>query len=361
MKKALKYRIAGWILVVLVVLALALGGTWIVMTEMGRTRLHRNASSQMPSAGALSEQEQTEGTQQENLTPDDAWQDDWIRYNGQVYDYNENIMTFLCMGVDVQDKITEKQTGLASGQADAIFLLVLNPDTKEIHIIAIDRNTMTEIETYDDDGNFTGVMIAQINLAHGYGDGKEQSAQYQVKAVSKLMYDLPIHGYCAINMAAIPLINDAVGGVDVTMLEDLPEVLPNSRKGDQIHLEGENAYWYVKYRDVAVEESARLRLGRQKQYLTAYINKAKEVFKKDVTLPITLFNGISGYMTTDVTVDEVVYLAGTAAGYFFSEENLIMLPGETDTSGRFDEFYVDEERLKQIIIETFYTPLEEIE
>ena len=34
--------------------------------------------------------------------------------------------------------------------------------------------------------------------------------------MSNLFYQLPIHGYAAINMSAIATINDAVGGVDVT-------------------------------------------------------------------------------------------------------------------------------------------------
>ena len=68
-------------------------------------------------------------------------------------------------------------------------------------------------------------------------------------------------------------------------------------------------------------------------------------------------------MTTDLTVDEIVYLASTAAGYSFSEENLKLVPGETDLSKEFDEFYPNNDELKQIIVDIFYTelPKEEIE
>ena len=65
-----------------------------------------------------------------------------------------------------------------------------------------------------------------------------------------------------------------------------------------------------------------MRLNRQKQYLTAYIAQAKEAFKQDVTLPVTLFNKLTPYMITDITLDEVVYLAGQAAGYSFSSDNM---------------------------------------
>jgi hypothetical protein len=36
--------------------------------------------------------------------PDVVWQSDWVRYDGSVYDYNENINTFLIMGIDKPDE-----------------------------------------------------------------------------------------------------------------------------------------------------------------------------------------------------------------------------------------------------------------
>lgn len=357
MSKRKKYQVAAWLLVIVVVLVVIVCGGFLVLTKMGKLRLQRNATSQMP---ALSEN--LNSGQQEILEADDTqWEDDWVRFDGKVYDYNENILTFLCMGIDVYDEVTDAQSGLAAGQADALFLLVLNPDTKQMYIIAIDRNTMTDVYTYDKKGNFKSVVQAQIALAHGYGDGKEGSAENTIKSVSSVMYDLPIHGYCAVNMAAIPAINDAVGGIDVTVLEDMTKHFPQFKEGAKVHLEGENAYWYVKYRDIEKEGSARSRLNRQKQYLIAYVDQAKQAVKSDVTLPIALFNSVSKYMTTNITVDEVAYLAGNVAGYSFQEDNLIMIPGQTDTSGRFDEFYPDDEQLRRIIIDVFYTPVEGLE
>lgn len=358
MSKRKKYQIAAWVLVILAVLAALLAIGFFVMTRMGKARLQRNATSQMPVMAGNAEEGQQET---EVLEPDDTWEDDWIRYRGGVYDYNENILTFLCMGIDVNDEVDNSQKGLKAGQADALFLLVLNPDSRQMSIIAIDRNTMTQIDTYDNDNKYVSTQLGQIALAHGYGDGREGSAENTMKAVSKLMYDLPIHGYCAINMAAIPAINDTVGGVDVTVLEDMTRQNKAFVEGARLHLEGRLAYLYVKYRDTSVEGSARLRLNRQKQYLINYVGQAKKAFASDITVPITLFNKITPYMVTNITADEVAYLAGSVAGYSFSEENLIMLPGTTDTSGRFDEFHVDDEQLRQVIVDVFYTPVEDAE
>lgn len=337
------------ILTALAALPLSVAILILITARLGHASLQSSASSRMPQLSA----------DDSPPAPDNTWEEDWVRYQGKVYDYNENILTFLFMGIDVDDVLSEKQQGWASGQADALFLLVLNPDTRRITVIAIDRNTMTDVDMYDQENHFLATVQAQINLAHGYGDGREQSAANQVKAVSRLMYELPIHGYCAINLPAINYINDVIGGVDVTVTEDLSEHIQLA-SGETVHLDGRLAYFYIRYRDVNREESARLRLERQRQYLLAFAEKARQEVKRDISLPLRLYEALAPSMVTDVTANEVVYLAGEAVKYTFSAEDLILLPGVTDTSGEYDEFYVDQAALKQIIIDVFYTEVEEV-
>lgn len=344
-------KIILWMAGILAVLVLTAALGLFILNRLGKASLFSNASSRMPQFSGEAEQD----------LPYVEWEEDWIRYQGKVYDYNENILSFLCMGIDVDNVLSQQQQGWDSGQADALFLLSLNPDARKMTIIAIDRNTMSDVDMYDENNNYLGTFQAQINLAHGYGDGREKSARNQVKAVSHLLYELPIHGYCAINLPAIYILNDTIGGVDVSIREDFTSEYFQFSPGEIVHLDGRLAYFYIRYRDEDVPESARLRLGRQKQYLLAFVEKAKSEFARDITLPVRLFNAAVPSMVTDLTADEVLYLAGEAAGYSFSEDDLIVLPGTTDTSGQFDEFYVDQDALKQIIIDVFYTEIEEKE
>jgi LCP family protein required for cell wall assembly len=353
MRKSKKYRIIAWVVLILVLLLIGLAAAWFIMTQTGRVHLRANATSKMPTLGELGEQENML-----ILEEDAKWQDDWIRYNGKIYDFNENILTFLFMGIDVKGELSERQKGLQSGQADALFLGILNPDTKQILVIGIDRNTMTTYNVYDEEGEHIRQEFGQITLAHAYGDGRELSAENTVNAVSQLLYDIPIHGYCALNIAAVPALNDAVGGVEVTALNDIPR--SKIKKGNQIHLMGRAAYDYVQYRDTTLEESARGRLERQKQYLTAYIAQAKKSFKSNPTLPVQLYQEVTPYLTTDIALDELVYLAGDAVGYSFSQSDIHIIPGTTDISGEYDEFYPDEEAMKRLIIEVYYTPVEDL-
>lgn len=289
---------------------------------------------------------------------EDNWQEGDIRYKGKIYRYNSDILTFLVMGIDSKNQVKPADAPTKDftkgGQSDAMFLAVLNPHTKELSLIAINRDTITDIDIYDKKGNFVGTEEMQLTLQHGYGDGRELSCERSVKAVSNLFYQLPIHGYCAINMSAIPLLNDAVGGVDVIALETLKYKDFSVKEGEALHLEGMDAFWYVKYRDTKLFNSAGFRLNRQKQYLNAYVAQAKKAVKKDMTLPISLYSTLSKYMVTDVTVDEVSYLATTVLDYNFGEENLYSIQGETIQAEIFEEFHVDDKALYELILQVFY-------
>ncbi len=296
-------------------------------------------------------------TEEENAL---QWQDDWVKYNGTIYDYNEDIMTFLVMGIDKMDEeVTEVYGEIDGGQADALFLVVFNPHDRTTKVIGINRNTMTDVEIYDEYGNYMTTYEAQIAVQHGFGDGLEESCELQQRAVSNLFYQLPIHGYAAVNMSAITTINDAVGGVEVTPEQDFSIDGYDFYEGQPVLLEGEQAFAYLKGRDVNQIGSADKRLARQKQYLTAFINKVKASAKSNPTLAVDIYKAISMQMTTNVTVDEVSYLATTVADYDFGVDNFYLLKGQTMMGEKFEEFYPDEDAKYQMFLDIFYEIVDE--
>lgn len=287
------------------------------------------------------------------------WQEGDLRFEGVHYRYNDDILTFLFMGIDKMTEVKVVEEGIEGGQSDANFLLVLNPHSKEISVIGIPRDTMTKVEAYDENGVYWGAINAQLAVQHGYGDGAEISCRRSVQAVSNLFYGLPIHGYCAINMGAIPLINDAVGGIDLQALETLDFGEYRITEGEQLHLEGMDAYYYLHNRDTNKARTAVGRLERQKQYLTAYGAKAMEAIKKDVTFPVSLYGTLSKYMVTDISVDEVGYLATQILNYSFDSSDMYVLQGEVTKGEKYEEFRADEDALYRLILEIFYDKVEE--
>ncbi len=297
-----------------------------------------------------------------STVPEQEWESDWIRYNGSVYDYNEDIITFLIMGIDKTDEVvTEVKEGTDGGQADALFLLVLNPRDESIKIIGINRNTMTDVDVYDEYGRYMTTVKAQIATQHGFGNGVEESCEYQVKAVSQLFYQLPIHGYAAINMSAIPTINDMVGGVDVTVLEDLSKWDKKLLEGEKIHLDGDQALVYVQSRDINEYGSSDRRLERQRQYLNGFIKAIRAASEENSNAAVNLFTEIKDKMVTNITADEVSYLAPYMSRYSFDPTDFKMINGKNEKTGEYEEFYIDEDDLYGTIIDVFYEKLNNVD
>lgn len=352
-KKKKRLRILVKIVGGLVVAVGILLASYEVVRAIGKSNLKNNAETTTPELMQKEEEILPEETEEER------WQEGWIKYKGDIYAYNEDIMTFLFMGIDKNSDVVEVEEGTSGGQADALFLAVMNPHEKTIQVIGINRNTMTDIDVYNEQGAYVTTTKAQIAVQHGFGNGVEESCEYQVKAVSHLFYSLPIHGYAAINMSAIPTINDAVGGVDVTVLEDLTKIDSSLISGEQVHLMGKSAFWYVKYRDTNIFGSADARLNRQKQYLNAFIATAKQETKKDVSTVLDVYQAVIPMMVTNISLDEVAYLAPIVADYQFDQENFRMMTGETVMGEQFEEFYADEDALYEMILDVFYEKVED--
>lgn len=328
-------------------IGLLIGGFQIVRA-MGKNRLQAKTDSMHTQlAKAMTTQVLTK-------EEEDIWQEGWVKYKDTIYKYNEDILTFLIMGIDKNSDAVEVAEGTNGGQADALFLVVMDQKDKSLKVIGINRNTMASVDVYNEEGAYVTTIRTQIAVQHGFGNGVEESCEYQQNAVEQLFYGLPIHGYAAINMSAIATINDSVGGVDVTVLEDLTKRDPALVKDAKVHLMGETAFWYVKYRDIDVFASANMRLERQKQYLKSFIGAAKQAAKNDITIALDLYQAIMPQMITDISIDEVAYLAPIIVNYSFDDDSFYMMEGSTVKGDSYEEFYPDEEALKELVIEVFY-------
>ncbi len=335
-------------LMVLILLAALAFGVYAFIRNRGKNSLAGKGSGLAPKIADTSSDD--------NRSSD--WEDDWIIYKGDIYDYNDDIRTFLIMGIDKTDEEVKGVYGeINGGQADALFLVVCNPHDESIKVIGINRNTMTDVDVYNEQGRYVKTLTAQIAVQHGFGDGLEKSCELQKYAVSKLFYSLPIHGYAAVNMSAIPVINDAVGGVDVTVRESFETDRYSFKSSEAVHLDGDMAYAYIHDRDVTKLTSADMRMLRQKDYLSAYIDKLRARAKSDPGLVADIFQTVRRQMTTDLTSDEVLYLSTTTASYTYSQGDFYLLDGYTNVDGVFEEFHPNMDKLLDMMVDIFYEPV----
>jgi len=354
-KKRKRKVVALTVLAAITGLLAAAFAAFLIVGAIGKANLRSNviAAPKLENAPVVIELQPTE---EESA----GWKEGWVKYNGQIYAYNEDILTFLVMGIDKNRDVKEVEEGTNGGQADALFLVVLNPHDNSLSVIGINRNTMTDISVYDDNGAYVNTIKAQIAVQHGFGNGVEESCEYQVNAVQHLFYEMPVHGYAAINMSAIGPLTDMVGGVDVVALEDIKS--GNStviKEGEEVHLEGDLAFAYIHNRDTKEFGSADHRLERQKQFITTYLQKVKQKTKEDIGFPISVYQAIAPQTVTSLTVDEMTYLVSIAKDYSFDENYLYTLKGETKQGNVFEEFYVEETDLFELILKVFYEPVEQ--
>lgn len=102
------------------------------------------------------------------------------------------------------------------------------------------------------------------------------SCQYMVDAVSNLFYGMPINGYVALNMNAVAMINDAVGGVTVTVPEDMTQVDPSFAEGAAVTLTGDQALKFTRYRDTEKDFSNNSLYGASETVLCEFYGTGGE-------------------------------------------------------------------------------------
>ena len=277
--------------------------------------------------------QQTEAVSSEEAV---VWKDGWVKYNGGIYEYKDSTMNFLLMGIDRPLDGEKTADAIVGGQADFLALLVLDAEEEGIKLIPIDTKAMS--------------AEAQTDLQTSV---QTDSCEYQVKAVSNLLHQLPIHGYAALSLDGIVPLNDAVGGIDVVAPMDYASDDVSVKKGDVLHLEGADANRFLLSRDADLGgESGRLK--RQTVYLTALVDSLYNKIKSDSLSLISMYNGISEYVVTDIGTNELAYLATQASKYYYDDESVLEIKGETSKEGTTEEFSVDEDALKDLIINTFY-------
>lgn len=277
-----------------------------------------------------------------------------VIYQGTTYRYNEHLSNYLFLGVDTRETLGE-QSWAMGGQADAIYLLSWNRAEDTLQGIAIPRDTMTQIETFDLQGDSLGLTRNHLNLQYAYGDGAHTSCQLMEEAVSRLLYGIPIEGYCALNMNAMPVLADAVGGVEVTVPDDsLSDVDPSFVQGSKVTVTGENAETFLRYRDIGQTQSALRRTERQKIFLTAFAEKAREKTAEDAGFVTKLYSQLQAYMVTSLDAGQFLDLSGAS----YEEGTMRDLPGEGRQGENYDEYIVDDSRLYPMILEMFYTETE---
>lgn len=275
-----------------------------------------------------------------------------VEHRGKKYRYNEHLSNYLFMGIDTREPVTEYETRQEAGRADTIFVLSYDRVKKTVKGIAIPRDTITNIHMIAPDGTDLGTAKDHINMQYVFGDGKEESCQLMKEAVSGILYNVPIQGYCSLNMDGIAVFADILGGVEVTVPNNsLEKVNSEFVSGAKVTITKDNAEQFVRYRDTEIAQSAIDRMNRQKVYLEAVAEKVREKSSEDASLIVDIYENLEPYMVTNVGND---MLAKLLEADFDSGTGIVDIPGEGVEGAEFDEYHVNETELYELILQMFY-------
>lgn len=316
----------------LCIVVLSAGGFFLLHSRREQSRLHVTAGNSVDMKGGY-----------RTIT----WKD-------KEYQYNSLITTILYAGLDSTDPLKASETYSNKARADSISVVILDKKKKKMSILALNRDTMTEIRRYTRTGEDMGTYVSHLGYAYSYGDGGEVSCEDLKEAVEKLL-GISIDEYAVTNQSSITSINDLVGGVTVIVPnDDLAAMYPELKKGAVVTLDDSNVKDFLQHRDTAADFSNEGRIERQQAYVTAYVDLLKNRLASEPDQLWQEIGQMNDYLQTSITKNKYLSLARLLEKVSFTDADYYRPTGKDSAGELHDEFYVDEDALKQLVIDLFY-------
>lgn len=275
-----------------------------------------------------------------------------VTYGSKTYRQRPGLESYLFLGIDRMGKAVGTQSYVAGGQADTQMLLVLDNEAGTWQLLQINRDSMVEVPVISMMGTVPYTLVQQICLAHAYGNGREQSCENNVKAVSMMLDDQPIDGYLSLNMGGIGILVDLVGGVTLKVTSDFSAVDPSLVEGETITMTGQQALEFVRTRQGVDDQTNLARMARQRQFLTAFEEKLRAM---DPEFAVTAYDAMAEYIITDIASGTAVEIAERLKKY--KKLPLLTIDGENTVEDGYWAYYLDPDSLQETILQLFYQEL----
>lgn len=277
-----------------------------------------------------------------------------IEYGGKTYILNKNIVSVLFIGID-KERIENNEGYGINGQADSLFVAAVDTFNGSVKVIPISRETMVDVDMYDDAGEYAGIRREQICLAYAFGNNAEKSSKNVLKSVRRTLYNINISSYVTVDMRAVERLTVKMGGVTVPCLEEITVNGKPRKTGENLLLKGKSATEYIRTRGDDAEANNR-RMERQKQFLSATVSTAGNQIINDFSLLMTYYNTVSPYMDSNLSASKLTYLASLVlAKDIGSKIEYKKIEGRTSKGEKWIEFEQNEQSVTEILLDVFYT------
>lgn len=276
-----------------------------------------------------------------------------ITRDGVDYFPRQDLTVMMVLGIDQYGPVESSNYYRNKGSADSIMLLIFDETNEECSVLYINRDTMLNMDVLGVKGDYAGTTYGQVALAHTYGNGLEDSSINVKNTLMNFIHGMTIDYYVAMNMDAIPILNDAVGGVTVNVVDDFSKVDPTITMGE-LTLTGEQVIDFVRTRKDVGDQKNVTRMARQKEYVAGFLERLYEKEHEDINFLVNAYDQVAPYIVSDCSLNT---LSGMLDRYVDYEIKEVVTPeGENLIGDGHYEFYVDEEKLDELIVRLFYAP-----
>lgn len=273
-----------------------------------------------------------------------------IKLHKKTWKFAHPVQTYLFIGTDKSGNEDAEGEEYHGSMADALMLVVVDKEEKTYGILQLNRDTITEVPMLLQDGSANASAQMQLCTAHWYGKDKAASCDNTVETVSKMLGGLPIDGYYALKMDAMPLLNHEVGGVTVTLEDDMTKLDPAMKKGATLTLTDRQAELLMQSRYTMEDDRNTQRMRRQQIFLKAFMKKIKKQNAGDINATVKLYDRLRPYATTDIKMNDLTALLKDMQGY--TDKGIITIDGTSKIGEKLHdgkkhwEFYMDEDSLE---------------
>lgn len=282
---------------------------------------------------------------------------DIIEVDGVKYKKKTDIITCLFLGVDAPEAGDDSREVVGGGQCDVLQLVVLDQRAKTYRRLSLNRDTMTQVKSLDEDGSVLAKTRVQLALAYAQVEDNVRNCENTADAVSGLLYGQQIDKYCSVRMGAIPALNHLAGGVTVTVEDDFSKSDPSLKMGETVRLSDDQARHFIHDRMNVGDGTNEGRMRRQEAYLAGLKPVLTKRCKRDNKYALEIYDTLEPYMVTNMSRNDFIKLAAKIVA--MDEGETVEIEGSSKV-GDFDfkEFTADEESLEDALLQMFYDKVE---
>lgn len=274
-----------------------------------------------------------------------------IVVDGKEYFPRQDISTFLLMGIDKEGEVKSSHSYRNERNADVIMLLIFDETNESYDVLCLNRDSMVEMEVLGVGGKKAGKVVQQLTLSHTYGTGLEDSCENVKETISALLNNIEIDNYMSMNMDGIAIVTDALGGVEVNVIDDFSLLDDSIYMGVQT-LNGKQATSFVRVRKDMGDQLNSSRMQRQKEFLKGLEKAFKAKSEIDEMDLKETYEELSYYMVTDCSLTKLSSLVDKYMNYTLDE--IIIPKGEYTKGRKYLEFNLDKTSFNQMIVDLLY-------